>query len=52
MMPGNVVHNVPDAQDTVIKINATGMSVFGIVSLLFYKLFCGQRNETDQQNDE
>ena len=42
-MPGNVVQPVTHEEDAVIKINATGASVFGLISFFFYKLFCGKR---------
>ena len=42
-MPGNVVQPVPHEEDAVIKINATGASVLGLISFFFYKLFCGKR---------
>ena len=42
-MPGNVVQPVPHEEDAVIKINASGASVLGLISFFFYKLFCRKR---------
>lgn len=41
-MPGNVVLPIEEADEAVTKINATNMTIFGLVSLFVYKL-CGKK---------
>jgi len=48
LMPGNVVEEVPDAGEAAQKVNATHMSILGLLSYFFYKL-CGKKSEMRQK---
>ena len=50
-MPGNVVEPVTPADEAVTNVSASHLTIFGLVSLFFYKL-CAKKKQIKENEAE